>query len=160
MFENPRRGRQARNFTTNVPKILDLKSSSEQIFSRKLSLGAPDNLRTKWDWIMAGKVTEYSTRQTLNFLEPGRVSRKSLNFSGPGSWFIFAVIAFKIKVSIILEMRQWNYHLTKLNWLVCELGTACAATIQLVMILKFAFGPKKLPGLSRNGPLSRGTSDV
>ena len=33
MFENPTRGRQARNFTTNVPKILDLKSSSEQIFS-------------------------------------------------------------------------------------------------------------------------------
>ena len=33
MFENPRRGRQARNFTTNVPKILVLKSSSEQIFS-------------------------------------------------------------------------------------------------------------------------------
>ena len=41
MFEYPRRGRQARNFTTNVPKILDLKSPSEQIFSRKLSLGAP-----------------------------------------------------------------------------------------------------------------------
>ena len=34
MFENPRRGRQATNFTTNVPKILDLKSSSEQIFSQ------------------------------------------------------------------------------------------------------------------------------
>ena len=33
-LENPRRGRQARNFTTNVPKILDLKSSSEQIFSK------------------------------------------------------------------------------------------------------------------------------
>ena len=33
MFENPRRGRQARHFATNVPKILDLKSSSEQIFS-------------------------------------------------------------------------------------------------------------------------------
>ena len=42
MFENPRRGRQARNFTTNAPKILGLKSSSEQIFSRKLPLGAPD----------------------------------------------------------------------------------------------------------------------
>ena len=41
MFENPRRGRQASNFTTNVPKTLDLKSSSEQIFFRKLSLGAP-----------------------------------------------------------------------------------------------------------------------
>ena len=44
MFENPRRGIQARNFATNVPKILDLKSSSEQIFFRKLSLGAPDIL--------------------------------------------------------------------------------------------------------------------
>ena len=33
MFENPKRGRKARNFTTNVSKILDLKSSSEQIFS-------------------------------------------------------------------------------------------------------------------------------
>ena len=42
MFENPRRGRQARNFTTNVSKIVDLKSSSEQIIFRKLSLGAPD----------------------------------------------------------------------------------------------------------------------
>ena len=33
MFENPSRGMQAKNFTTNVPKILDLKSSSEQMFS-------------------------------------------------------------------------------------------------------------------------------
>ena len=33
-FENPRGGMQARNLTTNVPKILDLKSSSEQIFSK------------------------------------------------------------------------------------------------------------------------------
>ena len=40
MSENPRRRGQARNFKTNVPKILDLKSSSEQIFFRKLSLGA------------------------------------------------------------------------------------------------------------------------
>ena len=37
MFENPRRGRKAINFTRNVPKILDLKSD---IF-RKLSSGAP-----------------------------------------------------------------------------------------------------------------------
>ena len=28
-----RKGRQARNFTISVPKILDLKSSSDQIFS-------------------------------------------------------------------------------------------------------------------------------
>ena len=41
MFENARRGRQARNFTENDAKILDLKSSSEQIIFRILSLGAP-----------------------------------------------------------------------------------------------------------------------
>ena len=40
-FENPRRGSQARNFTGNDPKVLDLKSSSEQIIFRKLPLGAP-----------------------------------------------------------------------------------------------------------------------
>ena len=48
MFENPRRGRQARNFTENDPKILDLKSSSEQIIFRKLSLGAPEDCL---DWL-------------------------------------------------------------------------------------------------------------
>ena len=52
MFENPRRGRQARNFTTNVPKILDLKSSFEQIFSRKFSLGAPVNTTVVLDEIV------------------------------------------------------------------------------------------------------------
>ena len=55
MFENPRRDRQARNFTTNVPKILDLKSSSEQIFFRKLSLGAPDQVMIESkDFIKSG----------------------------------------------------------------------------------------------------------
>ena len=39
MFENPRRGRQAKNFTTNVPKILDLKSSSS-LCTAAPSLGA------------------------------------------------------------------------------------------------------------------------
>ena len=33
-FENPRRGMQARNLTTNVQKILDLKLSSEQVVSK------------------------------------------------------------------------------------------------------------------------------
>ena len=50
MFENPRRGRQARNVKTNVPKILHLKS-----------LGAPDlieiefdcSLLPAWGWIIA-----------------------------------------------------------------------------------------------------------
>ena len=47
------------------------------------------------------------------------------NFSGPESCFVFAVFTFKIKVSKILKLIQWNYQLiTKQNWLVCGLGTA------------------------------------
>ena len=54
MFENARRGRQARNFTTNVSKILDLKSSFEQIFSENwrwvpLLNDVPDRNRNKQD---------------------------------------------------------------------------------------------------------------
>ena len=33
------------------------------------------------------------------------------NFSGPKSCFMFALFAFKIKVSIILKTIQWNYQL-------------------------------------------------
>ena len=51
-FENPRRGRQARNFSENDPKILDLKSSSEQIIFRKLSLGTPDTSKQlSFSWL-------------------------------------------------------------------------------------------------------------
>ena len=45
MFKNPRRGRQAINFTTNVPKILDLKSPSEQIFP-KIDVGCPRSMKS------------------------------------------------------------------------------------------------------------------
>ena len=68
MFENPRRGRQARNFTTNVPKILDLKSSSEQIFSRKLSLGAPER----------GTFSKFAI-----YLRVGKNRHISLHMTGP-----------------------------------------------------------------------------
>ena len=42
------------------------------------------------------------------------------NFSGPESCFVFA---FKIKVSIILKITQWNYQLSKQFGVVCGLGT-------------------------------------
>ena len=63
LLENPRRGMQARHFTTNVPKILDLKSSSEQIFSRKLSLGAPEEYY--WPTIYRTGAAVVSTITTL-----------------------------------------------------------------------------------------------
>ena len=62
MFENPRRGRQARNFTINVSKILVLKSSSEQIFYRKLPLGAPAlSSRIGLSWMLVISVVSQGT---------------------------------------------------------------------------------------------------
>ena len=60
MFENPSIGRQARNFTKNVPKILDLKSSSEQIFSEN------------WRWVPLSdfqdeREDEQRPREILNY---------------------------------------------------------------------------------------------
>ena len=86
MFENPRRGRQARNFTTNAPKILGLKSSSEKIFSRKLPLGTPELCTcttlffvhkfiwshcmhdyATWNCLISRFVEEMKTRQLFSF---------------------------------------------------------------------------------------------
>ena len=87
----------------------------------------------------------------LCFLTPPRRGTRSLflessrSFSGPQSCFVYTVFTFKIKVSIILTMMQWNYQLTKQNGLFCELLELCYYSTSLT--LKFAFG------LSRNGPL-------
>ena len=73
MFENPRNGRQARNFTTNVPKILDLKSSSDQIFS--------ENCR----WVPLIYMLEIrgtSTRSSSIFFHPLDPWRQSLSKTG------------------------------------------------------------------------------
>ena len=78
------------------------------------------------------------------------------NFSGSESCFVFIVFAFKIKVSINLKIMQWNYKLTKQNWMV--FGLATVLPIQQVWILKFVFGPQKFLGLSRNGPQTLATS--
>ena len=63
MFKNSyRRGRQARNLTTNVPKILDLKSSSEQIFSEN------------WLWVPQKSVLRSTNlaAASVSVISPGR----------------------------------------------------------------------------------------
>ena len=80
------------------------------------------------------------------------------NVSGLKTGFMLAVLAFKIKVSITLKMIQWQYQLTTQNWPVCELGLNCVAVNSTGFDFKiFLIGPKKLPGLSWNGPLECST---
>ena len=60
------------------------------------------------------------------------------------------MFAFKMKVSITFKnnTRKPSFKEAKLTGLCAR---SCA-TIQQVVILKFAFGPENFPGLSRNGP--------
>ena len=55
MFENTRRSRQARNVTENDPKILDLKSSSEQIIP-KIVVGCPCNVAEVGSFIRSDRL--------------------------------------------------------------------------------------------------------
>ena len=84
MLENPRRSRQARNFTTNVPKILDLKSSSQQIFSEKLTLGAPVQQKNEESRKFGTYGVSYFT-QGPNVLYIGAMKAANNFFLGPSS---------------------------------------------------------------------------
>ena len=74
MFENPRRGRQARNFTTNAPKILELKSSSEQIFSENWRWVPLKSLRPLLQrfWQAINRFKEKAICFSLNLLKTSR----------------------------------------------------------------------------------------
>ena len=80
----------------------------------------------------------------MPFLNSYNVSQKSLNFSGPGSWFIFAMFENNTMKLSVDE--------TKLT----GLWARTCATFQQIMILKFSLGPEKSPGFSRNGSVDRG----
>ena len=72
------------------------------------------------------------------------------NFSGPERCFVLVVFAFKIEVSIIFKNNTWTLSVNEAK--LTGLWDRNCATIQQVVIFKFAFEPEKFPGLSRNGP--------
>ena len=84
MFENPTRGRQARNLTTNVPKIVDLKSSSEQVFSehwRWVPLKFKQRLSSVLNWLTVMGVFSAWQKRGPGLL-PRRLQYRSMNFTG------------------------------------------------------------------------------
>ena len=107
MFENPRRGRQARNFTTSVPKILDLKSSSEQIFSencRWVPLTRPAFPPS--DRYLVSNLKLWETKHVINL--PARlyldrsVPKRKLN--GQNEWALFNVSNSLLRKVLLLKL--------------------------------------------------------
>ena len=79
------------------------------------------------------------------------IYRSPYNFLGLESCFMFALLAFKIKVSIIFKIIQWNYQFkTKKNWPVCELQNY--ATIKKIVTGPFEkqAPAHKMPECQRN----------
>ena len=67
--------RQARNFKTNVPKTLDLKSSSKQIFSEKLGASEWANYKVT-DSFLAVSPSNLIFRYGSNFYNPEKCKLK------------------------------------------------------------------------------------
>ena len=103
MFENPRRGRQARNVTTNVPKILNLKSSSEQIFSEN------------WRWVplllpalhfVLSHIFHLKWRLALVFCR-----LESRQEGGGGHWGVpNTAIPYEKLANTEIPCRKWTKH--------------------------------------------------
>ena len=130
MFENPRRDRQARNLTTNVPKILDLKSSSEQIFfenwlwvplsltrySRSLLYGHSlntDNFLCFWRKKAWHIFSKFNPLNTHTFYGP-----LSVRINGVWQYYLFGRLAFS--PIPLLSFRQRRRDIisrnSPLNW--------------------------------------------
>ena len=73
-----------------------------------------------------------------------------LFLKSPGNFYVFHV-CFKIKVYFENDKKKLSVNKAKLT----SLGARKWTTIQQVLILKFAFLPKKLLGLSGNEALER-----
>ena len=80
-------------------------------------------------------------------LEP--ISRKSRYLLRPGK--LFCVCCVCIQDQSFSENNTMKLSVNEA--ILIGLWARNCATIQQVLILKFAFGPEKFPGLSRNGPL-------
>ena len=71
-----------------------------------------------------------------------RFSKVQITFGGSKSWFVFVVIAFKVKISIILRMIQQIYGLWARHY----------TTILQVLILEFALGPESSGTFEKRAP--------
>ena len=114
MFENTRRDRQARNFTTHVPKILDLKSSSEKIFSEKLTLDALDymsiyNRFCKVLYVNVNKCCDISMTRERRIYDLGTKSKWDGNVENRSSREVLSSGAFPLWIE---SVRRHNFHNT------------------------------------------------
>ena len=90
MCKNPRRGRHSRNFTANVLKILDLKSSSEQVFFEN------------WRWV---PLVELDVTSIYGWFEKGCHVQRWIRAISACHWWILLLIS----LCFDLTWRPWIF---------------------------------------------------
>ena len=140
MFENPRRGRQARNFTTNVPKILDLKSSSEQIFLEN------------WHWVPLITST-LCVKNILPFLNGFGIRLNGSGYPFKKNFHPFERLGLSVRKKLssvwtACAIRS-KKNVIRLNGLGCLFGKNCHLLEQLgISVSKNCYNPFGWLGLS------------
>ena len=147
MFENPRRGRQARKLTTNVPKILDLKSSSEQIFFenwRWVPLIPRETDYTKWGFCFSGRHVPNGNSCSISW-QPSQVPISGFRDRLSEKWNWFVQIAHAIpgrNVPIVTNSRFLLTIYPNRNRLVCrckQQTTFAYSCVRLKLSLKVLY---------------------
>ena len=140
MFENPRRGRQARNFTTNVPKILNLKSSSEQIFLEN------------WHWVPLITST-LCVKNILPFLNGFGIRLNGSGYPFKKNFQPFERLGLSVRKKLssvwtACAIRS-KKNVIRLNGLGCLFGKNCHLLEQLgISVSKNCYNPFGWLGLS------------
>ena len=102
MFENPRRGGQARIFATNVPKLLDLKSSSEQIFSKN------------WRWVSLFVETVFESSFGFTYVLFGAVvtlyHEDGVFFLLQSVWWVIGLVSAAVEWNVYEVCLSDMYH--------------------------------------------------
>ena len=115
MFENPRRGRQARNYTKNVPKILDLKSSSEHIFPKI-------DVAHFFVHFLATNLHEYNVKRSENVLVLGNLGGTCMFLFTFSTAAHFFKLRYKIGIcSVILGQFGSFFKITRASILFSRL---------------------------------------
>ena len=112
MFENLRRGKQARNFWKNVPKILDLKSSSEQIFSENCRWVPLNDAHSAAVKTVNRRLKQFSRQNGWKLISQANITQNGLN---KGSLHLNREYNVSLHRNFVIFLRKNNWSPRSLN---------------------------------------------
>ena len=144
MFENPRRGRQSKNFTTKVPKDPRSQIVFRTNISRKLTLGAPDIMRLSftqynnsqyriyWAWYFSLATKKPSNMWTRKMASSHKIEK------GASRW------GQRLQKIKILEWKRGFQRFHSGGQMFRQVTSSCIFPMQLFKVYKYMLWPWNL----------------